>query len=146
MFVVPAERSEGRDPYSAVYRWYTAYGSPPARGRQPSLLPPHLVRQLDHHPELGPLLVRGQHVAFLGRGKAALRRQAKLFERDVFGRFLDAPLDVVARLQPPRLGGDQPEHHQLVALGQKPQRLEAAGTVAVVFQEVAVVVALREQT
>ena len=35
--VVPAERSEGRDPYSAAYRKSTAYGSPPSRGR------PHIL-------------------------------------------------------------------------------------------------------
>src|SRR5882757_6724674 len=32
--VVPGERSEARDPYSAVYRKGTAYGSPRSRGRQ----------------------------------------------------------------------------------------------------------------
>ena len=32
--VVPAERSEGRDPYSAAYRGTAEYGSPPSRGRR----------------------------------------------------------------------------------------------------------------
>ena len=45
----------------------------------------------------------------------------------------------------PGLRGDQAEHDDLVALRQKAQRLEAAGAVAVVFQEVAVVIALGEQ-
>ena len=41
---------------------------------------PHFVGKFDDHPQLGPLLVLGQHVAFLGRGEAALRRQAQLIE------------------------------------------------------------------
>src|SRR5664280_3167548 len=35
--VVPAENSEGRDPYSAAYRESQDYGSPLSRGRQTSL-------------------------------------------------------------------------------------------------------------
>src|ERR1019366_8893437 len=35
--VVPAEHSEGRDPYSAAYRESRDYGSPLSRGRQTSL-------------------------------------------------------------------------------------------------------------
>src|SRR5664279_2466615 len=35
--VVPAENSEGRDPYSAAYRESRDYGSPLSRGRQTSL-------------------------------------------------------------------------------------------------------------
>ena len=91
------------------------------------------------------MLVLGQHVAFFGRGEAALRRQAQLIERDIFGCLLDALLDVVARLQPAGLRGDQTEHDDLVALRQETQRLETTGALAVVFQEVAVVVAFFEQ-
>src|SRR5579864_1399133 len=76
---------------------------------------PHLVRQLDDHPQLRPLLVFGEDVAFLGRGEAALRREAKLIERDIFCRFLDAPFDVGLLLQRPGLGGDETEHDDLVA-------------------------------
>ena len=43
----------------------------------------------------------------------------------------------------PRLRGDEPEHHPLVAPGQEAQRLEAAGAVGVVFEEIAVIVASR---
>ena len=50
-------------------------------GVAPALPPPHLVRHLDDQPQLRPLLVLGQHVALLGRGEAALRRQAELVER-----------------------------------------------------------------
>ena len=45
----------------------------------------------------------------------------------------------------PRLGRDQAEHELLVALGEIAQRLEAAGAVAVVFQEIAVEIGVREQ-
>src|ERR1019366_6290935 len=106
---------------------------------------PNLVGELNNHPQLGPLLVLGQHVAFFGRGEAALRRQAQLIERDIFGCLLDALPDVVARLQPAGLRGDQTEHDDLVALRQETQRLETTGALAVVFQEVAVVVAFFEQ-
>src|SRR6516165_484354 len=40
-----------------------------------SALSPNLFGQFHDHAQLGPLLLLGQHVAFLGRGKAALRRQ-----------------------------------------------------------------------
>ena len=61
-----------------------------------TLIAPHTsFDQFHDHAQLGPLLVLGQHVALLGRGEAALRRQAKLIERDVFGRLVDAALDVV---------------------------------------------------
>src|SRR5450756_9043 len=61
---------------------------------------PNLVGELNNHPQLGPLLVLGQHVAFFGGSEAALGRQAQLIERDIFGCLLDALLDVVARLEP----------------------------------------------
>ena len=60
-----------------------------------------------------------------------------------FGRLVDAALDVVLLLQRAALGGDEAEHHDLVALGQEAQRLEAAGALGVVFEEIAVVVAPR---
>ncbi len=44
----------------------------------------------------------------------------------------------------PLLRGDQAEHQLLVALGEETQRLEAAGAVAVVFQEIAVDVGIVE--
>ena len=47
---------------------------------------PDLGGGLDDQPELGDLLVEGQHVALDGRGEAALRGQAELVERDVLAR------------------------------------------------------------
>src|SRR5690349_14506147 len=64
---------------------------PRPRGRAAS--PPNFVGQLDDHPQLGPLLVLGKHIAFFGGSETALRRQAQLFERRELGRFLDAAFD-----------------------------------------------------
>ena len=98
---------------------------------------PHLVGDLHDHAELRPLLLLGQHVALLARGKAALRRQAKLIERHEFRRLVDAALDLVLGFQRAGLRGDEAEHH-LLALRHEAQRLEAAGAVAVVLHEIAV--------
>src|SRR5262249_58739282 len=59
-----------------------------------SMLAPHLVGHFDDHPELRPLFVFREDVALLGRGEAALRAERQLIERDVFGRLVDAALDV----------------------------------------------------
>ena len=45
---------------------------------------PDLLGDLDDHAQLGPLLVLGERVALLGRGEAALRREAELVEVDIF--------------------------------------------------------------
>src|SRR5262249_585078 len=63
----------------------------PSRGRVSSTSP-HLLGNLHDHPQFGPLFVLGEDVAFFGRGEAALRRQAQLIQRDIFNRFVDAPL------------------------------------------------------
>ena len=55
----------------------------------------------DDHLELGPLLVLGQHVAFFGRGEAALRRQGELVEAGELCRLLEAALDRVLALERP---------------------------------------------
>src|SRR5258705_2601484 len=57
------------------------------------LLSPHLVGNFDREAELGPLLLLGQDVAFLGRGEAALRRDRELVEWGEFGSLLEAALD-----------------------------------------------------
>src|SRR5262249_42423537 len=58
----------------------------------------------------------------------------------VFGRLVDAPLDVGLLFERARLGRHEPEHHGLVALGHEAQRLETPRAVSVVFEEIAVVV------
>src|SRR5262245_12378006 len=91
---------------------------PPARTmtswawRQPSSSP-HLVGHLHDPPQLRPLLLLGEDIAFLGRGEAALRREAELVERDELRRLLDATLELVFRLEAAALGGDEAEHHHL---------------------------------
>src|SRR6266704_5045206 len=93
---------------------------------------PYFFRKLDDHPKFRPLFRLGQHVALLGRGEAALRRQAILIERRKLRGLLDAALDGVLVLERAAFRGDQPEHHHLVALRQEPQRLETAGAISVV--------------
>ena len=51
---------------------------------------PDLARDLDDALELAPLLVRGQRVAVVRAGEAALRRQAEVLEGNEFGGCLDA--------------------------------------------------------
>src|SRR5947207_11842155 len=88
-----------------------------------SLVPfPHLLRQFDDHPQLRPLLLLGEHVALLGRGEAALRREAELFDIDEFRSLVDAPAKLVAAFERAGLAGDETEHHGL-ARGHEPQRL-----------------------
>src|SRR5262249_31412867 len=104
-----------------------------------SLLTPYLVGQFDDRPELRPLLVFREGVSLPGRGAAALGAERQLVERDVFGRLVDAALYVGFLLQRAGLRGDEAQHHGLVALGDEAQRLEPAGAVGVVFEEIAVV-------
>ena len=53
----------------------------------PTSLSPDFVGDFDDHAQLRPLLVLGQRVALLGRGEAALRRQAELVEIDELRRL-----------------------------------------------------------
>src|ERR1700722_14694055 len=118
---------------------------PPSLRRRNYPSAPHLAGDLDHHAQLRPLLLLGEHVALFGGSKAALRRETELIEGGEFGRLLDAALDVVLLFQLAGFCRDQPEHDNLVAFGQKAQRLKAAGARAVVFEEISVVVQLPEQ-
>src|SRR3954465_2160018 len=91
-----------------------------------------------------PLLVLGQGIALLGRGKAALAGDTELIEGRIFRRLVDAALELVLAFEPAALGGHDAEHHGL-ALGQHAQGLEAAGALVVILHEVAVHVDLVEQ-
>src|SRR5215475_7566452 len=75
---------------------------------------PDLLGKVDDHPQLGPLLLLGQHVALLARSEAALRAQAQLIEIDHPGGLVDAPPDQVPVLEPAGLGGDEAEHDHAV--------------------------------
>src|SRR5215469_11498596 len=80
---------------------------------------PDLVGEFDDHAQFRPLLFLGQDVAFLGRGEAALRRQAELLERSEFARFLDAALDIVLLPRWPTFGVKKPGKETLLPLGRK---------------------------
>jgi hypothetical protein len=51
------------------------------------------------------------------------------------GRFVDAALDLVLRLQLPALGGDKAKNDLLLVFRQDAQRLEAAGAIGVELEE-----------
>src|SRR5580704_12450511 len=108
------------------------------------LFPPHLLGDFADHPQLRPLFLFGESIPFLGRGEAALRRQAELLEIGEFCGFLDTPLDGVLGFQTAGLCRHQAEHDEAVFL-QALERLETAGTVGVVFHEIAVHLDLVEQ-
>src|SRR3954470_1520978 len=82
---------------------------------------PDLVGDLHDPPQLRPLLVLGQDIAFLGGGEAALRREAELVEVDVPRGLVDAALELVLGFERSTFGGDESEHDHL-ALGHEPQR------------------------
>src|SRR6202034_1676894 len=77
------------------------------------LISPHFAGDLDDHPQLRPLLVLGQRIAFFGRSEAALRRETKLVEIEEFRRLVDPALDVVFLFQRAGFAGDEAEHDRL---------------------------------
>src|SRR6478609_8406971 len=81
-----------------------------------SRLAPHFFGDLDHPAELRPLLVLGQRIALLGRGKAALAGDAELVEGRILRRLVDAAFELVLAFELAALGGHDAEHHGL-ALG-----------------------------
>src|SRR5215203_2168081 len=109
------------------------------------LLAPDFFSQFHDHPQLRPLLVLGENIAFFGGGKAALRRQAKLIERGILGRLVDAALDRILGLQLAAFGGDEAEHYALLALRNEPQGFEAARPIGIVFEEITVEIGITEQ-
>src|ERR1700674_1223996 len=130
---------------TADFDWRASRRIPPCTKRSFAASPPYVLGNLHHHAQLRPLLFLGENIALLGRGEAALRGERELVRRDVFRRLLDAALDVALVLQRAVFRRDETEHHDLVAGGKKAQRLEAAGPLAVVFEEIAVIIAVRQQ-
>src|SRR6476646_5486436 len=59
---------------------------------------PDLLGDLDDRAQLRPLLAFGQNISLLGRGKAALRRETKLIERNVFRGLISSRLSGVPDL------------------------------------------------
>src|SRR4051794_2819317 len=90
-----------------------------------ALSSPNFLGYLDDAREFRPLLVLGQRVAFLGRGKSTLAGEAKLVERREFRGLVDAALEIVLAFKLAGLGRDDAEHH-LLAFRQHSERLEAA--------------------
>src|SRR5918992_1339831 len=80
------------------------------------ILTPDFSRGFDHQLELPPLVVLAQPVAHLARREAALRREAQVFQRDVFRRFVHASFQSLLVLELRCLRRDQAEH-DLLALG-----------------------------
>src|SRR5262249_5137212 len=84
-------------------------------------------------------------VALLGRGEAALRRQAELVERCELRRLVDAALYLVLLLERAALRRDQAKDDAFPPLRQETERFEPAGAVGIVLKEIAVDVELAEE-
>src|SRR5581483_10594341 len=102
-----------------------------------SQLSPDLAGGLDDEAKLRLLFLDGDGIALEGRGEAALRAQAQLLERDVFGGFVDATLQLVLLFERALLRRDQTQHHHL-SLGHEAQGLEAARACVIIFEEEAI--------
>src|SRR5262245_51372944 len=110
-------------------------------------LSPNLPRHLHHQAELGDFISLRHTARASARhpaGEAALGRDRELFQRHETCRRVDPPLEVVLVFEPRGLGRNETEYYGL-ALGQEPQRLEAAGTRTVIFEEIGVDIYLIEQ-
>ena len=54
-----------------------------------SLFTPHFASRIRDQSQLGPLIILGEQVAFRRRGKAALRADCELLEREHFSGFVN---------------------------------------------------------
>src|SRR5215469_11123170 len=92
--------------------WLLCSPLPCDRATGAGLVPaaPHLTRGFDDEAQFGFLLLDRQSVAFDGRGKAALRAEAELLQRHVFGGLVDAALQVVLALERRPLAGDETQY------------------------------------
>src|SRR5438552_4077170 len=97
---------------------------------------PYFAGELYEHAQLRPLLLLGKDIAFFGGGEAALRRETQLLNGDIFRRLINASLDFVLALQGSGLRCYKAKDDDLFAFRQEAQRLESAGTVAVVFKKI----------
>src|SRR5262249_9622092 len=105
---------------------------------------PHRIGQLDNARELAPLVMEAQGISTHARRKAALRADTEVIERNVAGRFIDAPAQQVKRLELGPLAADQSEDHGLV-LRYMAERRKAARALALIFEEERVDVGLAKQ-
>src|SRR3989449_6750936 len=107
------------------------------------ILTPDLSRNLDHQLQLAALVILAQAVPHLAACEAALRRQAQVFQRHVFGSGIDPLFQKILLFQHRRLGGNQAQDH-LLSFRHETQRLEAAGAPGVVLEKEAVHLRLAE--
>src|SRR5215469_79329 len=98
---------------------------------------PDFARYLRHKLKLRPLIVFGDEVSFHRGSKAALRADCKLLQWNDFGGLVDAAEEILFTLKRGALGAYQPEDDGF-PLGNKAQRLKAAGAVVVVFKQEAI--------
>src|ERR1700733_2065169 len=112
--------------------------------QKPLAPPPIFLRHFDDQRELGPLLVLGQQISFLGAGEPTLRAEPELIDVDELGCRLDAALDVVLALELSSLRCHQAEH-DFLAFGHEPQWLKAASALGIVFHKIGVDVGLVEK-
>ena len=92
------------------------------------------ARDFDDPLQLAPLLLVRQQIAVVRRRKAALRRQAQVFERHVAGCRVDPALQRVLVFELADLRGDEPQH-DFLSLRREAQRSEVARTLAVKLHE-----------
>src|SRR5467141_1217766 len=107
------------------------------------ILTPDLSRDLDHQLQLAALVILAQAVAHLAAREAALRGQAQVLQRHVFGGSVDPLFQKILRFQHRCLGGNQSQDH-LFSFRHEAQRLEAAGAPGVVLEKEAVHLRLAE--
>src|SRR5215472_13265666 len=127
-------------------------GSPVRHPLRPKLRPvsdclrltPHVGGSLHHKRKLCLLIIDRERPRADAGGKAALRAEAQLLEGQEFCGLIDAPLERVFRLELAPLGGDETQH-DLLAFRHEAQRRKTAGTLIVVFEEIAVHVEAAEQ-
>ena len=92
------------------------------------------MRCADHEIELCPLLVFREKVASGNAREPALSRQRKLIQRHKFASSFDAAKQIGLVLKRCCFRRNQANHDPLI-LGNKAQRFEAAGALAIILQE-----------
>ncbi len=90
------------------------------------------------------MLALGQRIAFLGRGEAALRREAKLLDRREFRGFFDPSKNSIRDSSSPVLVVMRPST-AFLPLGRKRSGSKPPSAVIVIFEEIAVDVEIIEK-
>src|SRR5262245_19762467 len=115
-----------------------------SRNPRPARLTPDLARGLDDPFELALLVVFADQIThYVGR-KAALGADGNLLQGHESSRLIDASFKVIDRFQLRDLGAHQSEYDDL-SFRQKSQRLKAARSRAVIFEQEAIIIELVQQ-